>query len=179
MYEARAEGNITIAAPLGEITFVGGGNGVQGSSVSVTDLNGEVVSPTIAVTIIDRIPETQGATPVILPGPTIAGPAGPVVPGAQAPGAPGGASVAGATAPASDALFEIDVTEPVVETLAEITPEEDATSEAPADELAGELNNQQIASTSEQSQVNPLFFETPTGVFVAFEDEEEREDLGR
>jgi filamentous hemagglutinin family protein len=90
MHEARAEGDISITAPNGGITFLGGFNGVEaGVAREVSDAGGEVlVSNAIDTTPVARIPRPALAGPAIAVGPTLAGPGAAPQPGALPPAAP-------------------------------------------------------------------------------------------
>lgn len=90
MHEARAEGDITIAAPNGTVSFLGGLNGIEaGGNRSVTDSGGAVVvGASIDATPVNRIPGPIAVAPAVAVGPTLAGGPGGPVPGALPPGAP-------------------------------------------------------------------------------------------
>lgn len=98
MHEARAVGDITIRAPLGQVTFVGGLNGIESAGTRVVeDSDGVVFSDTIDATPVARLPKPAFVAPAISVGPTIAGPGAPAIPGAPPPAAPAGVNPAGAT----------------------------------------------------------------------------------
>lgn len=110
MYEARAtaggaaSGFINIAAPNGQVSLQGGLTGIQTTTAkSVTDRDGVFTTGIIAAAPVARLPIVQGSpTGPIGPGPTLAGPDAPTVPGAPPPGTPGFA--------AGETLPEIHVT---------------------------------------------------------------------
>ena len=98
MHEARAVGNITIAAPLGQVTFAGP-NGIEaGGSRSVTDSDGVVFGNTIDAAPVARLPAPSIVSPAISPGPTLAGPGAPPQPGALPPAGPAGVTLTAASA---------------------------------------------------------------------------------
>lgn len=99
MHEARAVGDIDISAPLGQVVFAGGLNGVEstGGTTRVIDSDGVVFSPAIAPTIADRLPVSTSGGATITPGPTMAGPTAPSQPGALPPAAPAAMGIAAAS----------------------------------------------------------------------------------
>lgn len=99
MHEARAEGDIRIMAPNGQITFIGGQNGIEaGGARSVTDSDGIVITDTIDPVEVARLPDTTDAGAPVSAGPTLAGPGAPPIPGALPPLGPPGVSVAALSA---------------------------------------------------------------------------------
>jgi hypothetical protein len=119
---------------------------------------------TISATEVPRIPMGPPVLPAISPGPTIAGPGAPVVPGALPPGAPGAADVAGTAVPgaAGDSLTEIFVPEPSTQVAAQGGSATGTTSEGEA------LAAGSAAGTTSGSAANPLAFDTATGTFLVF-----------
>jgi filamentous hemagglutinin family protein len=130
MQEARAEGDITINA-YGNGTTTGWiwfGNGIQVGtgkasllqefkydSQGVPQLVYKYVSGTDYATTIDttqvpRLPMPAPDLGVIGPGPTLAGPASPILPGALPPGAPGTPFVAGYALYAQDSGVGVPIT---------------------------------------------------------------------
>ncbi len=100
MHEVRAEGNISIAAPNGQVTFANPSyTGIQSTfgTRSISDSNGVTYTDTINLATVPRIPHTPTVSPAISVGPTIAGPGAPPIPGALPPSAPGGVSIGGAS----------------------------------------------------------------------------------
>ncbi len=98
MHEARAEGDITIQALAGQVSFLGGFNGVEaGGTRVVQDSDGVVVSDSIQLAAATRLPAPGLVSPVVSPGPTNVGPGAPAVPGAIPPVGPAGISVSMAT----------------------------------------------------------------------------------
>lgn len=123
--------------------------------------------PTISSNQKPRLVATADHLPVIAVGPTIAGPGGPLVPGALPPGAPG----------ASDNLAEV-----FVDPSNQVDSE---TEDNPAviDEEQLKAATQLLKGTASRSPgINPLAFDTATGSFLVFpggrgvtlEDEERR-----
>jgi hypothetical protein len=101
MHEARAEGNISITALYGGISFLGGLNGVEAGVTQVQeviDAGGAVaVSDTIDSTPVTRIPRPALAGPAVAVGPTLAGPGAAPQPGALPPAAPAAPLIAGSS----------------------------------------------------------------------------------
>jgi filamentous hemagglutinin family protein len=98
MHEVRAEGNISIAAPKGQVAFANPSyTGIQSTfgARSISDSNGVTYTDTINLATVPRIPHTPTVSPAISVGPTIAGPGAPPIPGALPPAAPGGVSIGG------------------------------------------------------------------------------------
>ena len=106
---ARAQGDITAAAPLGQVIFnctFCGAVSEGGGTVTLTDSDG-VVNPPVLESFATRFPLLDAVLPAISPGPTLAGPVAPSLAGAQPPGAPSGASVAGLGAPGGVTLASL------------------------------------------------------------------------
>jgi filamentous hemagglutinin family protein len=99
MHEARAEGDISITALNGGITFMGGFNGVEAGGTRVVSNAGDDVlfSNTIDSTPVTRIPRPALAGPAVAVGPTLAGPGAAPQPGALPPTAPAAPLIAGSS----------------------------------------------------------------------------------
>ncbi|MCB1909000.1 MAG: filamentous hemagglutinin N-terminal domain-containing protein [Rhodocyclaceae bacterium] len=96
LYEARAEGDITILAPLGQVVFLDPGHtGIESVSGNrnVSDSDGVAFTDTIDPTPVARLSEPGIVSPAVAPGPTNVGPGAPAVPGAVPPFGPSAISV--------------------------------------------------------------------------------------
>ncbi len=121
MFEARAEGDITIAAPLGQVVFLDPAHtGIESASGtrSVTDSDGVVFPDAIDPTTVARLSEPGIVSPAVAPGPTNVGPGAPAVPGAVPPLGPSAISV---TMPGAGGV-SVGVAEPGASTVGSAAP---------------------------------------------------------
>jgi len=195
MYEARATaganrtGAISIAAPNGLVTFTGGAMGIETTaSKSVTDGHGVVFTTSpIDVMPVARLPVVQHTNMgPIGPGPTLAGPGAPTVPGAPPPSTPGFTG--------GETLAEIYVPPPPPPPPP--PPDPTPTSAPAATDTGGRVNDNTIVAISgsqgeapPESQggggftagidPTPTLTDQPQLVFLGGRGQAQEEDLGR